>query len=99
MEDVVVSQVGIDKENRKSRIEFVSIAYSDLFGQPLSADRGQQLVLAYESIGDEKAVEDMIIRNRVTGSSPGSTLGIRLPSTLYILSIFRTPPANKHTTT
>lgn len=61
--DVNVSQPGVDKPNVKSTLEFISIAYSDLFGTSIGAAELTDLSLAYLSFGDKKLIEDMIVRN------------------------------------
>ena len=61
--DVNVSQPGISKPNVKSTIEFISIAYSDLFGTTISASDLTDLSLCYLAFGDKKFIEDLIIRN------------------------------------
>jgi hypothetical protein len=52
-----------DKSNVKTTVEFISIAYSDLFGQSISQDKLSKLNIAYTSFGDKKLIEDRIIRN------------------------------------
>ncbi|MBT8195356.1 MAG: hypothetical protein HKO56_02215 [Bacteroidia bacterium] len=66
---VTVEQDGANKNNLKSDFEFISIAYSDLFGTTISRDDLVDLSLAYASFGDRKLVEDMIIRNFLNSSS------------------------------
>lgn len=61
--DVTVSQSGVSKPNVKSTIEFISIAYSDLFGTTISAGELTDLSLCYLAFGDKKFIEDLIIRN------------------------------------
>ena len=61
--DVNVSQPGVSKPNVKSTIEFISIAYSDLFGTTISAGELTDLSLCYLAFGDKKFIEDLIIRN------------------------------------
>ncbi len=61
--DVTVSQPGVNKPNVKSTIEFISIAYSDLFGTSIPSADLTQLSLCYLAFGDKKFVEDLIIRN------------------------------------
>lgn len=61
--DVTVRQPGSEKPNVKSTNEFVSIAYSDLFGKTISQNELLDLTLAYNSFGDKKLIEDMIIKN------------------------------------
>jgi hypothetical protein len=61
--DVQVEQEGGVKNNVKSTEEFISIAYSDLYGQEISNSNLQKLNLAYSAFGDNKLIEDMVIRN------------------------------------
>lgn len=61
--DVNVSQSGVDKPNVKSTIEFISIAYSDLFGSTIPAGELTDLTICYLAFGDKKFIEDLIIRN------------------------------------
>lgn len=63
VKDVTVSQSGVSKPNVKSTIEFISIAYSDLFGTSIPASDLTQLSLCYLAFGDKKFIEDLIIRN------------------------------------
>ena len=63
VDEVQVSQGGPDKDNVKNTIEFISIAYSDLFGTTIPADDLYELSVAYSSFGDKKLIEDMIIKN------------------------------------
>lgn len=61
--DVTVSQPGVSKPNVKSTLEFISIAYSDLFGTTIAAGELTDLSLSYLAFGDKKFIEDRIIRN------------------------------------
>jgi len=61
--NVTIEQPGAEKPNTKQVIEFVSIAYSDIFAKTISQDEMQDLALAYASFGDSKLIEDLIIRN------------------------------------
>lgn len=61
--DVNVSQPGTNKGSVKSTTEFISIVYSDLFGKNISKDELLDLTTAYAGFGDNKLIEDMIIRN------------------------------------
>lgn len=58
-----VNQGGVEKVNVKNTIEFISIAYSDLFGTSIPADELYNLSVAYSSFGDKKLIEDMIVKN------------------------------------
>jgi hypothetical protein len=61
--DSTVSQPGVTKPNVKSTLEFISIAYSDLFGTSIGAGDLTDMSLCYLAFGDKKFVEDLIIRN------------------------------------
>ena len=61
--DTNVSQPGVSKPNVKSTLEFISIAYSDLFGTTIGAGELTDLSLCYLAFGDKKFIEDLIIRN------------------------------------
>ena len=63
VKDSTVSQPGVNKPNVKSTIEFISIAYSDLFGTSIGAGDLTDLSLCYLAFGDKKFIEDLIIRN------------------------------------
>lgn len=63
VEDVTIKQEGIEKPNIKTNIEFISIAYSDLIGKSITSDELAALAVSYDSFGDSKAIEDLIIRN------------------------------------
>lgn len=63
VQDVAIKQEGIEKPNIKTNIEFISIAYSDLIGKGITSNELAQLSVSYESFGDAKTIEDLIIRN------------------------------------
>lgn len=60
---VDIEQNVSDKSNVKSTYEFISIAYSDLMGKSISQADLVKLNTVYTSFGDNKLIEDMIIRN------------------------------------
>ena len=43
--------------------EFISIAYSDLFGTVITTDKLSDLSTMYMAFGDKKLIEEMVIRN------------------------------------
>ena len=51
------------KTNQKSTTEFISIAYSDLFGTSIPQSKLVNLSIAYNSFGDLKVIEERIISN------------------------------------
>lgn len=60
---VEVTQTGVDKNNLKSDLEFLSLAFSDLFGESISQEVLANMVNAYTSKGDKQLIADLIIRN------------------------------------
>ena len=74
LNDVIIRQDGANKPNIKSTTEFISIAYSDLFGTTISQSELVELGLAYVSFADKKLIEDLIIRNFLNKS------GVNIPS-------------------
>lgn len=72
--DVTIRQPDADKPNVKSTTEFISIAYSDLFGTQITQGKLVNLQLAYAAFGDLKLIEEMIIKNFLNES------GVDIPS-------------------
>ena len=60
---VEVKKDGVKKQNLKSDLEFLSLAYTDLFGQTLPDALLNRMVGAYASVGDKSLIADIIIRN------------------------------------
>jgi hypothetical protein len=60
--NVNVTQATGNKGTSKTTTEFISIAYSDLFGTTISNTDLVEMFTAYSSFGDKKLVEDRIIR-------------------------------------
>ena len=69
---IPIKQSGVAKPNVKSTIEFVSIAYSDLFGKTIDQETLTNLSTGYAAFGDKKLIEDIIIRNFLNNS--GATI-------------------------
>ena len=63
VKDVTVTGDGSAKENVKTTTEFISIAYSDIFGTTIPNPELVKLSTAYSDFGDKKLVEEMIIKN------------------------------------
>lgn len=63
--DVQVRQEDIGKGIPKSTIEFLSIAYSDIFGNTISQNQLNRLSLLYLAFGDKKLLEDLLIKNMI----------------------------------
>lgn len=80
VDDVDVVQNSASKNNVKTTTEFVSIAYSDVFGTTIPQNYLTKLSLAYLSFGDKKLVEDIIIKNMLNAP------GVQLPSQQTMLA-------------
>jgi hypothetical protein len=65
---VNVAQEGSEKTNRKSTSEFISIAYSDLYGAAIPQTKLVNLSVAYSSFGDLSVIEERIISNFLNDS-------------------------------
>ena len=63
VQDETIQAESGDKATAKTTTEFISIAYSDLFGTTIPQDKLFKLNIAYNSFGDKKLIEDRIIRN------------------------------------
>lgn len=63
LNDVHISQEGAYKPNVKTDLEFISIAYTDLFGSTISSAELENMAKAYVSFGDKRLMIDMIILN------------------------------------
>lgn len=61
--DVNIKKTDPNKPNVKSTFTFISIAYSDLFGTNISQNQLVELQQAYAALGDQRLVEQMIIKN------------------------------------
>ncbi|MBK7887363.1 MAG: hypothetical protein IPJ86_08675 [Bacteroidetes bacterium] len=71
---VNVQQGGSTKNNAKSTVEFVTIAWADLFGTQIPQQELVKLNTVYSSFGDKKLIEDRILLNLL--NKPG----IQVPS-------------------
>jgi hypothetical protein len=67
--DVNVNRPEGNKDYVKSLAEFISIAFTDLFGQNISQAELQTLAVPYSGFGDLKLIEDMIIKNFLNSPS------------------------------
>lgn len=84
--DVDVAKPDADKPNVKSTTEFISIAYSDLFGTQISQAKLVNLQLVYAAFGDLKLMEEMIIKNFLneTGVDIPSSQEMRADVELFV---------------
>ena len=88
---VTVSQQGGDKTNRKSTTEFISIAYSDLFGTYIPQSKLINLSIAYSSFGDLKVIEERIIKNFLNDSNAvvPSLPSVNGDTSLFIINSYK----------
>ena len=72
VEDVTVSLNEGEKNRLKTDIEFVSIAYTDIFSTNISQNNLEEIITTYKSLGDKSLVIEMIVRKFI--SEGGSTI-------------------------
>ena len=63
LNDVTIEQNSANKDHLKSTTEFISIAYSDIFGTVISTNKLADLTRIYKAFGDKKLIEQMVIKN------------------------------------
>ena len=63
LNDVTIEQNSANKDHLKSTTEFISIAYSDIFGTVISTNKLADLTTIYKAFGDKKLIEQMVIKN------------------------------------
>ena len=63
LNDVTIEQNSTNKDHLKSTTEFISIAYSDIFGTVISTNKLADLTTIYKAFGDKKLIEQMVIKN------------------------------------
>ena len=63
LNDVTIENNTANKDHLKSTIEFISIAYSDIFGTVISTNKLAELSQIYKAFGDKKLIEQMVIKN------------------------------------
>jgi hypothetical protein len=76
VQDVYVKRDGANKTRLKTTTEFIAIAYSDIFGTTIPQNKLDEIALVYESFGDKKLMEDIIVKNFINSPSaqiPSST--------------------------
>jgi len=69
LNDVNISQNSANKDHLKSTTEFISIAYSDIFGTVITTDKLADLSTIYRAFGDKKLIEEMVIKNFLNEST------------------------------
>ena len=63
LNDVTIEKNSTNKNHLKSTTEFISIAYSDIFGTIISTNKLADLTTIYKAFGDKKLIEQMVIKN------------------------------------
>ena len=63
LNDVTIENNTANKDHLKSTTEFISIAYSDIFGTVISTNKLTDLTRIYKAFGDKKLIEQMVIKN------------------------------------
>ena len=75
VEKVEVKPSTANKDRLKTDIEFVSIAYNDLFGTNISQNELDKIITTYQSFGDKSLVIELIIRKFIfSGETNISTI-------------------------
>lgn len=71
VQDITVSLNEGEKNRLKTDIEFVSIAYTDIFSTNISQNNLEEVITTYKSLGDKSLVIEMIVRKFISegGSS------------------------------
>jgi hypothetical protein len=89
--DVSVAKPDGEKGSVKTVAEFISIAYTDLFGQAILQSQLLDLDLAYRGFGDLKMVEDLIIKNFLndTGLDIPTDSDMRANPSIFIQSSYQ----------
>ena len=67
--DVNITQNSAVKDHLKSTTEFISIAYSDIFGTVITTAKLADLSTMYRAFGDKKLIEEMVIKNFLNEST------------------------------
>jgi hypothetical protein len=65
VENVEVKPNSANKNRLKTDIEFISIAYNDLFGANISQNELDEIIISYQSFGDKSLVIELIIKKFV----------------------------------
>jgi len=63
LDDVTIENNAANKDHLKTTTEFISIAYSDIFGTVISTNKLAELTKIYKAFGDKKLIEQMVIKN------------------------------------
>ena len=69
VDNVEVQQSDADKNRLKTDIEFVSIAYNDLYGSNIPQNQLEEIITSYKSFGDKSLVIELIIKKFILDES------------------------------
>lgn len=72
VDDVLVTKDQSEKTVSKTMVEFISIAYADVFGLTISQNDLGILSLLYLAFGDKVLIEDVLVKNML--NSPEANL-------------------------
>ncbi|MEC8610573.1 MAG: hypothetical protein VXY06_02340, partial [Bacteroidota bacterium] len=78
VDNVEVEQSNAEKNQLKTDIEFVSIAYNDLYGSNIPQNQLEEIITSYKSFGDKSLVIELIIKKFILDD------GSDIPSLLRI---------------
>lgn len=78
VDKVEVEQSNAEKNQLKTDIEFVSIAYNDLYGSNIPQNQLEEIITSYKSFGDKSLVIELIIKKFILDD------GSDIPSLLRI---------------
>jgi hypothetical protein len=89
---VTVKKNNGTKTSEKSATEFISIAYSDLFGEAIPSDKLLTINYSYSGFADKKMIEDVIVRNFFNKPTPlmPSTASMRSNPKTFIAQAYKT---------
>lgn len=81
-----------NKSAQKTSTEFISIAYSDLFGNTIPSGKLVTLNNSYSAFADKKLIEDVIVRNFFNAPTPllGTTAVMRNDPKTFITQAYKT---------
>lgn len=69
VDNVEVQQSDANKNRLKTDIEFVSIAYNDLYGSNIPHNELEEIITSYKSFGDKSLVIELIIKKFIVDES------------------------------
>jgi len=76
--NVEVQESSANKNRLKTDIEFVSIAYNDLFGSTIPQNELEEIITSYQSFGDKSLVIELIIKKFILDESSDIPLLLRI---------------------